>query len=658
MRAFRRLGLTTAALALLTLVATHAVRAAGPQKVALVIGNSHYDHADAISGEQDAFQMADYLTQLGFEVIGGRELVIDGKPLHDAKREGILAGLAALSERAADAVTVVVFYSGHGFQINGKNFLVPTDHLTISTSTLLPEEPIPFYEVLNALSYAEKATGKLVILDACRENATLPVGDTQLGKLPGWLAGLAKPDSDEGVAFAFATPSGRTAPANEPDQLSPYSEALLRDIREPGLEIRELLKRVKDRLSGRQAPTEQNLPALPREFFLSDPIYLEAQIEYADDDLMVLLNGQKVLSWGDDKSAIRRLRLRADRPNELLLNASNDRTHRFGKAWERTEGWKYKLTLRREGAGALPSFQENTQVFEACEDIPFKDGPHHYNEPFLAQRAVLNVSTKRIGEVTWGERQLDLWNRQAAFFARDQDSLWERSFAQLPGIKLIAALLGVTGAVDPAKQFVAVRGNVALRPAVESCMQGKRLVKELEAGITTFDDRLSKCVADHFKAPDNSQVKVWTSIDDRSRDNPARQCPVAQFRTLGAMHGAAGACKPAYRAHQTLALTLPPGLTADPTYQQEPLPCCGGRENTNGSHISIPAGLQVKLDGGDQGEWGAFNLRLLPDPRQVDTAGKSRGWTVEADLYCGPSCKLGSGGCNVNLTAALATNRE
>jgi hypothetical protein len=126
----------------------------------------------------------------------------------------------------------------------------------------------------------------------------------------------------------------------------------------------------------------------------------------------------------------------------------------------------------------------------------------------------------------------------------------------------------------------------------------------------------------------------------------------------GSLHGEANFCKPAFHDRRSLTVGLPPGVVIDRGYQQPVKPCCGGRENSNRSVVSIPPGLYVEFSGGNEGEWLVGNVKLLADSSQIDDSGKIRGWTVEADLYCGPSCRAGGGGCNVNMGAWLATRKE
>jgi len=59
-------------------------------------------------------------------------------------------------------------------------------------------------------------------------------------------------------------------------------------------------------------------------------------------------------------------------------------------------------------------------------------------------------------------------------------------------------------------------------------------------------------------------------------------------------------------------------------------------------------GVYMRFVGGNEGEWGIFNVKLVADSANVDENGLGRGWTIEADTYCGPTARIGGGGCNVN----------
>lgn len=106
-----------------------------------------------------------------------------------------------------------------------------------------------------------------------------------------------------------------------------------------------------------------------------------------------------------------------------------------------------------------------------------------------------------------------------------------------------------------------------------------------------------------------------------------------------------------------LTITLDPGCTIDRSYHQGSISCCGGNENTNGAQTEIPAGVRVQFVGGDDGEWGIFNIRLVADSDNVDENGVVRGWTITGDVYCGPSAAAFTGGCNVNGYAWIKQKR-
>ena len=116
----------------------------------------------------------------------------------------------------------------------------------------------------------------------------------------------------------------------------------------------------------------------------------------------------------------------------------------------------------------------------------------------------------------------------------------------------------------------------------------------------------------------------------------------------GRMYCEANPGQPACHGHRTLTITLDAGKTIDRSYHQASKSCCGGEENGNGANTEIPAGVYVEFNGGSQGEWGIFNIKLIADSSNVDDSGVVRAWTIEADTYCGPSGAVGKGGCNVN----------
>jgi hypothetical protein len=132
--------------------------------------------------------------------------------------------------------------------------------------------------------------------------------------------------------------------------------------------------------------------------------------------------------------------------------------------------------------------------------------------------------------------------------------------------------------------------------------------------------------------------------------SPARSdAPDNTFKKAsGRMYCEAPAHGQACHDHGTLTISLDPGYTIDHSYHQGLIPCCGGEENGNRNGTEIPGGVYMEFAGGNDGEWGVFNIKLVADSGNVDDKGLVRAWTITGDVYCGPSAGIGKGGCSVN----------
>ena len=148
--------LTAAGVVLLLIV--FAVPALAGQRVALVIGNASYAHAASLANPlNDATDIGAALDRLGFAVTR-----LDNADYSDLRR-----GLQQFSLAASASEMAVVFYAGHGIEVDKRNFLIPVD------ARLLSDADVEFETVpLGLLSRAvERAKGlRLIILDACRDN--------------------------------------------------------------------------------------------------------------------------------------------------------------------------------------------------------------------------------------------------------------------------------------------------------------------------------------------------------------------------------------------------------------------------------------------------------------------------------------------------------
>ena len=231
-----------------TAIVLNGLMAASPalaaQRAALVIGNAAYAHVPALANPlNDAADVGAALARLGFAVTR-----LDNTG-HAQLRQGLLD-----FQRAASASEVaVVFYAGHGIEVDGRNFLVPVD-ARLASDQDVEFEAIPLALVSRAVS---RASGlRLVVLDACRENP-FAVSMQRAGATRSIGRGLARVEPSGETLVAYAAKEGTVAADGE-DRNSPYSAALLRHLEEPGLEVGLMFRRVRDVVlastGGRQEP--------------------------------------------------------------------------------------------------------------------------------------------------------------------------------------------------------------------------------------------------------------------------------------------------------------------------------------------------------------------------------------------------------------------
>ena len=214
----------------------------GDLRLALVIGNSAYPGDAALpNAGNDARAIADTLRQLGFQVL----------ELLDCSRaqmtEAIARTRATLQGRQGIGL---LYYAGHGLQLDWRNYMVPVD-AAIASSADIAAQAVDVGMVIDAFRAAGNRMN-IVVLDACRDN---PFAGTASGK------GLAQLDAPPGTFLAFATAPGNVAvdgDARSGNGL--YTRFLLEELRKPATTIENVFKRVRLNVrrqsQGRQIPWE------------------------------------------------------------------------------------------------------------------------------------------------------------------------------------------------------------------------------------------------------------------------------------------------------------------------------------------------------------------------------------------------------------------
>ena len=252
------------------------------EKLALVIGMGAYRGIPQLANSvNDATGIAETLEDTGFAVT-----LITDAPLAEVQ-----AALDDFSFRAEAAELALVYYAGHGVEVQGENFLIPVDaqvrsNLDVQAASI-------------SLRQLEAAVGKarrmgVILLDSCRDNpfggGIAPVGDAQVagagGTRGGGQAGLAPTDPDRGTVVFYAARHGMAALDGVGGAHSPFAQALIDNMRVPGMEIGVMLRRVRDevlRATGNlQEPFSYgSLPGTP--FYLAGARDGEADVSLAED---------------------------------------------------------------------------------------------------------------------------------------------------------------------------------------------------------------------------------------------------------------------------------------------------------------------------------------------------------------------------------------
>jgi WD40 repeat protein len=216
------------------------------QRMALVMGNSAYQRAPRLSNAtNDAGLLAETFKKAGFTVVEAR---------NDLSAQDMRRALRDFGAKARSADIAVIYYAGHGIEIDGNNYLVPID-AQLENDTDVYDETVGLDRVLVAIEPAKRL--RLVILDACRDN---PFAKTMKRTLASRAVarGLAKVEpTSPNTLVAFAAKAGLTALDGD-GKNSPFATALAHHLATPGLDLRKAFGYVRDEVleatTNRQEP--------------------------------------------------------------------------------------------------------------------------------------------------------------------------------------------------------------------------------------------------------------------------------------------------------------------------------------------------------------------------------------------------------------------
>src|SRR3977135_2857426 len=220
-------------LAVAVLTAT-GVNALADKRVALVIGNSAYKNVNRLKNPaNDAAAVVAMFKRAGFDSVDAK-LDLSIVDMRRALRE--------FGNKTRDADVAVIYYAGHGIELDGTNYLCPVD-AALETDTDVLDETFALDRVLFAVEPAKQL--RLIILDACRDNPFAKkmkrtAGSRAIGR------GLAKVEpSSPNTMIAFAAKAGSTASDGD-SKNSPFAAALVDHLAKPGLDLRKAFGFVRD----------------------------------------------------------------------------------------------------------------------------------------------------------------------------------------------------------------------------------------------------------------------------------------------------------------------------------------------------------------------------------------------------------------------------
>ena len=213
-------------LCLLTLGVGTVLAAEAPDKrVALVIGNSNYTNAPVLKNPvNDASDMAKALKKLGF----GKVIEVE-----NANKQKMDRAIVNFGAKLSHGGTGLFFYSGHGLQVNGRNYLVPID-AELATEGALRVETTDVDLVMDQMQVAQTRVN-IIILDACRSNPF----ERRFRSMSRGLAPVD--DAPEGTLIAYSTSPGKVA-SDGSGANGLYTAELLKAVSTPGLKAEDVFR--------------------------------------------------------------------------------------------------------------------------------------------------------------------------------------------------------------------------------------------------------------------------------------------------------------------------------------------------------------------------------------------------------------------------------
>ena len=557
------------------------------KRVALVIGMSKYQQVPRLANPaRDADVVAALFKQAGFDTINNqRDLgIVD---LRRVIRE--------FSETSRDADIAVVYYAGHGIEVDGTNYLVPADAKLVSDFDI-EDETVSLDRVLKALEGTKRL--RLVILDACRDN---PFANTMKRSLASRSVGrgLAKIEPTmSDTLIAFAAKAGAVASDGDGAN-SPFATALVRHIAEPGLDLRLAFGRVRDDVlkstGNRQEPFVygslggQTMSLVPPAAKPADP-ETEARVDY---ELAAQVGTKE--AWDS---------FLASHPSGLYANLARAQTSKLAAAQEsRTKADDARRDAEEQAALKAVELRKQLEEQSQRQTAEAKQKLSEQAKKDLeeARRQVAEQAKKELDEA---KRQVELAQQQAETARQQVEEAKRQAIAEAQRQVELAKAEQAKRAVKEANKDDADKlasltpGQTAPKPPAAPQIDQADVTRLLQAHLKrvgcnagnvdgTWDDSSRKAL-ELFNKNANTQFDVKiASLDalDVVRSKTDRVCPLICAKGQkedggrciqiscgsGSFLNSSGACE-----KRPDPVSKPRTATQDPTPKQRAAPAGGG----------------------------------------------------------------------------------
>lgn len=390
---------------------------AAADRVALVFGMGDYAEIASLENTiNDARAMAETLEGIGFDVTLGLDTTGD-------EMRQMLDDFAFRSETADLAL---IYFAGHGVEVQGENFLIPVD-AQVGSNRDVQRQSLSLKQLLAAVDRARKM--RIVILDSCRDN---PLGDAidlaqtqntaQTDAATRGGGGLAPANPDRGTLVAFAARDGQVA-LDGTGGNSPYARALMDRMVQPGLEISLMFRQVRDQVlretRNLQEPhTYGSLTGVP--FFLAGPG--EGQEPVANQDALDAWAAIKpdqeeqllaLADLGDTRSMLGLAYIRLN-PNQGRFDPEAAVAFLQRAADAGSPEAQFELAkLYERGTGVEQDNARALELYRAAADQDYADAINDLG--FLHYQGGLGLPADPKRALTFFERAADLRHPQAQF---------------------------------------------------------------------------------------------------------------------------------------------------------------------------------------------------------------------------------------------------